>query len=123
MLLIFPNIYQKLNRNQYNITITNHNHITPANSTSTMVTIIITKVNNIHVTNNFQYDGIYYYSFQNRVKFMLQIPPLSIPKPYNIPVTNPFPNTPATPSMVTIIIAKPYNIHVTNTFQYPYQII
>ena len=37
----------------YNIPITNPNHITPA--TTTTVTIIIAKVNNIPMTNTFQY--------------------------------------------------------------------
>ena len=46
---MFPNIYQKLNQNP----ITNPNHITPAATTA--VTIIISKVNNILVTDTFQY--------------------------------------------------------------------
>ena len=33
---------------------------------------------------------------------------------YNIPITNPYTNTPTTPTLVTIIITKPYNIPVTN---------
>ena len=36
---------------------------------------------------------------------------------YNIPNMNPYPNTPATTMMISIISAKPYNIPVTNTFQ------
>ena len=44
--------------------------------------------------------------YQKSIKFLLQIPPLSISKPYNIPFFNPFPNNPATPTMVTIIIAN-----------------
>ena len=50
---LFPNIYQKLNQNPYNIPIANPNHITPA--TTTTVIIIIAKANNILMTNTLQY--------------------------------------------------------------------
>ena len=39
-----------------------------------------------------------------------------IAKVNNIPVTNSYPNTSANPTMVTIIIVKPYDIPVANSF-------
>ena len=97
--------------------------------TTTIVIIILTKVNNIPVTNTF------HYQYQNRIIFPLpiHIPILQyhgdviiaktynicngnipvtntfqylIQNPYNIPVTNPNPNTTAKHTTITIIISK-----------------
>ena len=63
--LYISNHIPKTKHKFYNIPITNPNHITPATTTSTMVTIII--LNNIPVTITFQYP------YQTHITFPLPI--------------------------------------------------